>query len=40
MVSLAETFQDKLQKNGIERSLEECFTYIYVKAMKKTWIGI
>lgn len=39
MVSLAETFQDKLQKNGIERSLEECFNYIYVKAIEETWIG-
>lgn len=39
MVSLAETFQDRLQSNGIERSLEECFNYIYVKAIEETWIG-
>lgn len=39
LVWLAGCFQRKLQENNINRTLEECFNYIYIKAIDESWLG-
>lgn len=39
LIDLAEKFQNALLEKEIDRSLEECFNYIYIKAIDESWIG-
>lgn len=39
LVDIAERFKDTLSQNGIVRSLEECFNYVYIKVIDESWLG-